>query len=152
LFLHVGKTVSRFDLKVDDSRADFFGCGLDQANGDGELKAARAAGAGVEVEDAILCVVVRHVSMAVENDSEFGCGGIEVQGLEVVEYVEVAAFSEKDFGFGKFGAGAFAIDVAANGSDGRDFGELVEDGDFAHVAYVKDLIDAFEIRSNLRPE
>ncbi len=61
-------------------------------------------------------------------------------------------FDEDDFGFRQLGAGAFAIDVAADGGDGRDFGELVEDGDLAHVADVEDVVDAAECWGDFRAE
>jgi hypothetical protein len=101
--------------------------------------------------------VIGHVGVAVEDDGEFGGGGIEVEGFEVVEHIEVEAgvgrvLDENDFGFGKFGAGAFAVDVAADGGDGGDFGELVEDGDFSHVTDVQNAVDAAESGSDFRTE
>ena len=81
--------------------------------------------------------------MAGEDGGEFGGGGVEVEGFEIVEHVEVEVgagrvFDEGDFGFREFGAGAFAVDVAADGGDGGDGFEFFEDGDFADVAEVED--------------
>ena len=90
------------------------------AEGYGEVEAAGAAGAGVEVEDSFFGDVVGDVGVAVKDGGEFGGGGVEVDGFEVVEEVEVAFFKEDDFGFGEFGARAFAVDVAADGGDGGD--------------------------------
>lgn len=121
----------------------------EQADSHRQIKPARAAGAGVEVEHAFLLDVIRDVSVAVEDGGKFGCGGVEVEGLEVVEHVEVEAgvgriLDEDDFGLGELGAGAFGVDVAANGGYGSDFSEFVEDGNFSYVATVKDAVDARE--------
>jgi len=87
--------------------------------------------------------------MAVKNGGELGGGRIEVEGFEVVEQIDVEArtwwvLDEDDVGFGELGARAFAVNVAADGGDGCDFGEIFEDGDFAHVADMEDAVDAGE--------
>jgi hypothetical protein len=144
------------DAEVNDPRLQV-SVGFDRQNsdGDGQLKAARAAGAGIEVEDAFLRDEIGNVSVAVKDSGEFGCGWIEMESLEVVQHVDVEAgvgrvFDEDDFGFGKFATDAFSVDVAANGGNGSDFGELVEDGDFSYVAAVQDTVDALESGSDFR--
>jgi len=135
-------------FKVNDPRFEFaiFGGG-EQADGDGQVEAAGAAGTGVEVEDAAFVGDAGYVGVAVKDGCESPGHGIEVEGLEVVEHVDVAGsmlwdFDGDDFGFGEFGAGAFAVDVAADGGYGGDFAEVFEDGDFAYVAEVEDALDA----------
>jgi hypothetical protein len=115
----------------------------------GKLEAARAAGAGIEVEDASFRNVIGDVGVAVEDGGEFRCGGIEVEGFELMEHVEVEAgvrrvLNEDNVGFWKLAAWAFAIDVAADGGYGSNFGEFVEDGDFSYIAAVKNAVDAGE--------
>jgi len=116
---------------------------------DRQLEAAWAAGAGVEIEHAFLRDEIGDVGVAVKDGGELGGGGIEVQGFEVVEHVEIETrvrrvLDEDDFGFGQLAARAFDVDVAANGGDGSDLGELIEDGDFSYVATVEDAVDAQE--------
>ena len=123
-----------------------------QADGNGQFKAAGAAGAGVEVEDSFFGYVVGDVGVAVKDGGEFGGGGVEVDGLEVVEKIEVAVLKEDDFGFGELGAEALAVDVAADGGYGGDGSQLGEDGDFAYVAYVEDVVDAAEGGEDFRTE
>ena len=77
---------------MDDAGANFIPLNFEKADGDGQFEAARAAGAGVEVEHAFFRDEIGHVRVAVEDGGEFGCGRIEVEGLEVVEHVDVAAF------------------------------------------------------------
>lgn len=130
---------------------------VEQPDGDGQLEAAGAAGARVEVEHAFLRDKIRDVGVAVEDGGEFGGRGVEVKRLEVVEHVDVEAgvgrvFDEDDVGFGEFCAGAADVDIAADGGDGCDFGEFGEDGDFADVAKVEDAVDAAEGGCDLRAE
>ena len=87
--------------------------------------------------------------MAVEDGGEFGGDGVEVEGLEVVQHVDIEAgvgwvFDENNVGFGEAGARTIDVDVAADGRDGSDFGEIVEDGGFAHIAEVEDAVDTGE--------
>ena len=121
----------------------------ERADGDGEVEAAGAAGAGIEIEDALFVGDAGDVGVAVEDGGEPPGHGIKMEGVQVVEHVDVAGFllqvfDEDDFGFGEFGAGAFAVDVAADGGYWGDFAEVVEDGDFAYVAQVKNARDTGE--------
>jgi predicted Rdx family selenoprotein len=124
---------------------------------DWKLKAPWAAGARVEVEHAFFRDEIRDVGVAVEDGGKFGCRGIEVQGFEVVQHIDVEAgvgrvFDEDDFGFGQLAAEAFSVDVATNRCDGSDLSEFVEDGWFADVAEMKNAVDALESGSNFRAE
>lgn len=96
-----------------------------QSDGNGQLEAAGAAGAGIEIEDAFSGIEIRRMGVAAEDGGEFGGHGIKVEGIEIVEHIDVAATmvsvaGEHDFRLGQPGARALAIDVAANGGDGRD--------------------------------
>jgi hypothetical protein len=76
------------DLRLEISvRAD-----REQAYRYRELEAAGAAGAGVEIEDSFFGEEIRDVGVAVQDGGEFARGGIEVEGIQVVEHVDVAAF------------------------------------------------------------
>jgi len=112
----------------------------------------RPARARIEVEHAFLRIEVGHVGVAVQHRGKFGRRGIEVQGLQVVQHINVAVLDEDHLGFGQFGAGALAVHVAAHGGYRRDLGEFGEDGVLTDVAEVKDLIDAFEGRGDLGAE
>ena len=122
---------------------------------DWKLEAARAAGAGIEVEDTFFRDEIRDVGVAVEDCREFCGHGIEVQGFEVVQHVDVEAgvgrvLDEHDFGFGKLGAGAFSVDVAANGGDGSDLGEFGQYRGIADIADMQYALDAFESGRDFR--
>ena len=109
-----------------------------------EIEAAGAAGAGIEVENAVAAVEVGHVRVAEEDGGKFSGGGVQVQGLEIVEHVDIAAGDEGHFGLRQLAAGAFAVHVAADGGDGGDLAQILENGGLAHVAEVEDLLDAGE--------
>lgn len=84
------------------------------------------------------------VGVAVEDCGESGGSGVEVEVLDVVKEIEVAAGEGDYFSGGESGAGALGVDVAANGGDGGDLGELAEDFGVAYVAEVEDVVGAFE--------
>ena len=66
-------------------------CDAEEGVGDGEVEAARAGAAGVEVEDALAVVDGGFVGVAVEDDCDAGGLGFEVQVVEGVEHVDQAA-------------------------------------------------------------
>ena len=59
--------------------------------GDGEVEAAGAGAAWIEVEDALAVLGGGFVGVAVEDDSDAGGFGFEVQLVEGVEHVDQAA-------------------------------------------------------------
>jgi hypothetical protein len=66
-----------------------------------------------------------------------------------VEHVKVETrarriLDEHDFGFRQLTARAVCVHVAADGGDWSDLLELGQDGEFSHVATVKDSVDAGE--------
>jgi hypothetical protein len=74
-----------------------------------------------------------------------------------VEHIEIEAgvrrvLNEDNVGFWKLAAGAFSVDVAADGGDGSDLGEFIEDGDFSYVATVEDAVNAVEGGSDFGAE
>ena len=84
-----------------------------------------------------------------EDGGELGCRWIEVQRLEVVEHVEVETrvrrvLDENDVGFGQPGAGAFAVDVAADCRYRRNLLQSFKDRRSSYVATVEDAVDAGE--------
>jgi len=140
-----------------NARLDSIVNDVEQPDGHGQVKPSRATRAGIEIEHTFLRVEIRHVRVAVEDGCEFcGCG-IEVEGLEVVEHVEVKGgvrgiLNEGDFGLGKPGAGTIMVDVAPNRGDGSDLCEFIEDRGFAHVAKVEDSVDSLQRGGDFGPE
>ena len=122
------------------------------ADGDGQLKAARAAGARIEVKDTLSVRDVWLVRMAVEDGGESGCCGVKVKRGEVVEQIEVVAFKEKYVCFRQVSTGTGTVDIAANGVDGSDLPERFEYLGVANVAEVKDVVDAAQGGPYLRTQ
>lgn len=114
------------------------------AHGDGEVEASRTAGAGIEVEHAFVVRDGGFVGVPVEDSGEARGRRVEVEGLDVVQQVEVGAFEQEHLGLGEAAARALGVDIAADGSDGRDLSQGVEDGWIADVAEVQDAVDAFQ--------
>lgn len=117
---------------------------LDTAAGDGELESSWSAGAGVHVENAFVAADFRFVAVTVEDCGESGCCGIEIDLVDVVEHVEIAAAEGCYFGLWEFGAGAVSIDITPDGGHWGNFRELAEDFGVAYVAEVQDVVGACE--------
>jgi len=111
---------------------------------DGEVEAAGASAAGVEVEDALEVLNGRLVGVTVDDCGDAGCAGTEVEVLAGVEYVDQASGQLDGLGFGEEGAEAVGIDVAADGGDGGDAAECGQNVGVAHVAGVEDVVDSGE--------
>jgi len=90
--------------------------------------------------------------VAIEDDGKFCCSRVEVERTDVVQQVEVVSFEKEDFGFRQAAARTLAIDVAAHGMEGSYLFEFFENGWFADVAEVKDVLDACERRQNFRAQ
>jgi hypothetical protein len=117
---------------------------MQEREGDGEVEAAGADTAGVEVEDAMVVVDVGAMRVTEDDDADVGDVRVEVEVVDGVEHVEETAGELNGFGGGELGAGAVGVDVAADGGDGRDAAEFGEDVGVADVAGVKDVIDTSE--------
>src|ERR1039458_4738344 len=107
-------------------------------------KPPRAAGAGIEVEHALAAVEVGHVRVAEEHGGELSGGGVQVERVEVVEHVDVAAAEEENLRLRKLAARAVAVHIAADGGDRSDLAQILENGRLAHVAQVQNALDAGE--------
>jgi hypothetical protein len=112
-----------------------------QGAGDGEVEAAGARRAWVEVEDSLVVLHGGIVGVAVEDNRDAGGLRVEVEVFAGVDHVDQTAGQLDGLGGGEEGAGTVGVDVAADGGDGGDTGEVDEDGGIADVAGVKDVID-----------
>lgn len=112
--------------------------------GDGEVEAAGACAAWVEVEDVVAGFGGGLVGVAADDGGEAGGGGVQVEVVDGVDEVEEGAVELDDVGWGQVGAGAVGVDVAADGGDGGYGAEGAEDLDVADVAGMENMIDAVE--------
>ena len=113
-------------------------------DGDGELEAAGTGAAGVEIEDALVDIRRGLVGVAEDHDGDAGGLGLEVEVCDGMQHVDQMAVELDGFGGGELGGGAGRVDVAADGGDGCDDSEAVEDGDVADVPSVEDVGRAAE--------
>ena len=88
--------------------------------GDGEIEAAGAATAWVEVEDSCANFDEWLVGVAGDDGGYSGGGRVQVEVGEGVDEVKETACELDGLGCGKLGAGAVDIDVAADGGYGGD--------------------------------
>ena len=117
---------------------------VESGDGDGEVEAFWAGTAGVDVEDSVLPVRFGLVRVAADDDVESGDFRIEVKLFKVVQDIDRDILKFDGCGERKGRRPRFGVHVAANGEDGCDGFELVEDGRVADVACVNDGSGAFE--------
>ncbi len=84
----------------------------------------------------------RLVGVAAEDNADSCRVGVEIEVLKGVEHVEQTACEFDGLGGGQGGAGAGAVDVAANRRDGSDPAEFGEDFRVANIACVEDVGDS----------
>lgn len=120
--------------------------------GDGQVEAAWTGAAGIEIEDPLKLLDRWLVRVAIDDRAYGGGLRAEVEILARVDHVDQAASQLDGLGGGQERAGTVRVDVAPNGGDWRDAGELVEDGGVAYIACVEDVVDSSEGEENLRPE
>ena len=82
--------------------------------------------------------------MAENDDVEVGGFGVQVERVPVVEDIEVYRSDLDYFGLGQVGCPGGCVHISANGMDGGDFGELIQDIWIADVAGMDDDLDALE--------
>lgn len=111
---------------------------------DGQGKPAWAGAARVEVQNAVVSFDLWLVGVAVEDDGHAGGLRLDIEIVQSVDHVDQAAGELYGLGGREGGAGAGTVDVAANGGEGGDLAEGVEDGWVAYVAGVEDVVDAAE--------
>ena len=119
-------------------------CDAEEGAGDGEVEAAGAGAAGVEVEDSSVVLDGGLVGVSVDDCGDAGGVGVEVEVFAGVDDVEEAAGQLDGLGGGEEGVGAVGVDVAADGGDRGDAGQGDEDGGVAYVAGVEDVVDTGE--------
>ena len=82
--------------------------------------------------------------VAGDDDVDAGAGGVAIELLEIVQDVDARVGRVERGGCGKGGGPGTFVDIAADGGDGREGAEAVEDGGIADVAGVDDVIGTGE--------
>ena len=93
------------------------------------------------------------MGVAVEDGGEFGGGGVEVEGLQVVEHIDVAGPSTRTTSVsGSLAQEPLGSTLPRMAVTGAIFFELARMEDLADVAEVQNAIDAFERGSDFGAE
>ncbi len=90
--------------------------------------------------------------VAEEHGGKLPGGWVEMQRVQVVEHVDVAAIEKQYIGLRKFTAWAFAVNVSADRRHGSNLPQRFENGRFANIAEVQNALDSSQRRRNLRPQ
>jgi hypothetical protein len=125
---------------------------LEARDSDRQAEALWTGAAGVDVEDAIMPVGFGLVSVAADDDVEAGGFRVEVELFKIVQDVDRDILEFDDCRERKARGPELGVHVAANGEDGCEGFELVENGRAADVACVNDGLGAFERGENFGAE
>ena len=90
--------------------------------------------------------------VSVENGREVRGSGVETQRAQIVQKIQVMIFEQEHVGLWQPAAAAVAVDIAADGVDRSHRSQVFENGVFADVAKVQDLVDSGEGRNHLGAE
>lgn len=131
---------------------DAFGRDIQKADCHRQFKAPRPAGTGIEEEYAFATLDMRLMRVSVENCREARRGGIEAQRAEIVQKVEVLLFEKEHVGHGQATARPRAVNVASDGVNRSYFSEFFENGVFADVAEMQDVVDGGKRRDHFGAE
>ncbi len=115
---------------------------VDAGEGSGELEAAGAGGAWIKEEDSVAMGNAGLVGMTADHSIDSGGFGLDGQVVDGVDEEEELTAEVDGFGHREFGAGSMCVDVAADGGDGGDLAEAVEDLGIANVAGVEEMVTA----------
>ena len=117
---------------------------IQHADCDGKFESARTAGAGIEIEHAFVAADAGLMRVSIEHGREFGGGWIEMQGVHIVEHVNIVALQKEHIGFWEKAAWAAAIHIAPDRRNRSDLFEGFENGWVADIAEMQDAFNAGE--------
>lgn len=140
------------DFKIVDDRFQSVGRDFEARKRDRQFEAPASGTAGIQVEQAVYGVDLRHVGVAGNNDIDALSYGIDLQGVEVVQNVEQPSGEPHELGFGKFGGPLARIRVSSDRRDGGNSPQRGDDLGIADVAAVNDMVDMGQHAKSLRPE
>ena len=131
--------------QVDDPGRQGGGVGFNEGEGYGEFEAAGAAASGIEVEGSLAALDGGFMGVAAEDERDAGGLGVEVEILDGVDEVDEVAGEGDGFGVREERAGVWlsgfrGVDVAADGREGREAAEAIEDCWVADVSGVEDVV------------
>ena len=121
---------------------------MEPANCYGQTESARAGAAGVEEEHAV--ANVRQRLMRVATDNAIDIRRSSLQFANVVNKEEFLSGSFHGESSGKFARPGFDVDVPANGMDGSDLLQLVEDRRIADVSGMQNQFASAQCGHGLR--
>ena len=101
--------------------------GVHPSHRDRQSQAPRPRAARIEIDHALPLGDLRIVRVAMDHDAEARSRRIEVQLSEIVQDVEEQVVDFHDFGCRELIGPDAAIDVPANGEDGSEFPQGIDD-------------------------
>ena len=90
--------------------------------------------------------------MTADDDVEARGRRVEIDVVETVQDIDGRAVQLHYLDRGQLGANAGVVDVAADGSQRRNFRKRTENVGISDISGVKDVVDAIQRRHHLRPQ
>ena len=125
---------------------------MEEGERDWQREPAWAGAAWVQVKNTAANLALRLVRVTIDNDPN-ACGfGHNVQVFDGMHHVDERAGEFYRFGRRQQGTGAGTVDVAADGSDGRELQKFRENRRVADVTSVEDVLHATQGFNGLGPK
>lgn len=109
-------------------------------DGDRKPKSPRPSATWVEVKHSILCFLLGHVAVPINDNRKSGGFGFQIQFRQVVQDVDRHALDFKHIGGRNLLRPCFPIHVAADRGNRRDLSQFFQDNWIADVAGVNDIV------------
>ena len=100
----------------------------------------RSGAAGVEIKHAASGLLLGHMAVAGDHDSESGRRGSDIEPGQVMQNVNADASDLDRFGLRKFSRPRVAVDVAADCGERRDSAQFLQNLRVPHVPGVNDAL------------
>ena len=90
--------------------------------------------------------------MTADDGRDAGSGWVKVECDQIVKHIDGMTSEFNEFSWWELGARAGAVDVAADGGEGREGAERVEDLYIADVSGVENMIDSAQSNDGFRAQ
>ena len=110
------------------------------ADGHRQFEASRSGAAGIEIENAISCLLLRHMAVAGDHNPESGRRGFEIKLRKVVQHVNADAAEFDCLGLWNSFCPCFAVDIAADRGQRGNRCEFIENMRISDIPGVNDVL------------
>ena len=118
----------------------------------GKLESSRPRAAGIEVEDSVLRLLLRHMTVAADHDRESSSLWFEVQLRKIMHNIDGYAANFENFRVMKLERLGVLVDIAAHSSQRCDSRKFSENLRCAHIPGVNDVLGSAQRPQRFGPQ